>query len=158
MAPVGFESRDRATLEEEDVGPRPGDLEIHRAAGLALERDGERGRGARLRHVDRGHAGEPSRHRDLAHAARRGDGHAALVGDRGRADREGVAAETIASGVTVPATTLSPRPHAALTTTSSRAPVTGFALKTTPAASAGMSCWTRTAARSGVAGRPAWRR
>src|SRR3954451_2748368 len=65
---------------------------------------------------------------------------------------------TIASGVTVPATTLSPRPHAALTRTSSRAPVTGFALKTTPAASAGMSCWTRTAARSGVAGRPAWRR
>ena len=49
------------------------------------------------------------------------------------ADREVVAARRrYASGVTVPDTTLSPRPKVALTTISSRAPVTGFALKTTP--------------------------
>ena len=49
------------------------------------------------------------------------------------------------SGVTVPLTMLSPSPQLALTTSSSRLPVIGLALKTTADASAGTICCTSTA-------------
>jgi len=51
---VGRKSRDRAALQEEEVGARPGHLDVDRPARLALEGGGEARRGARLRRVDGG--------------------------------------------------------------------------------------------------------
>lgn len=55
---------------------------------------------------------------------------------------------TSVSGVTWPLTMASPSPQAALMCTSPRAPVTGCAVKSTPAASAGTSSCTTTARRT----------
>jgi hypothetical protein len=59
---------------------------------------------------------------------------------------------THSSGDTMPATSRSPRPRTALTTAVSTSPVTGSALKATPAASAAAIGWTSTAM---VTSRPA---
>src|ERR671921_1935658 len=52
---------------------------------------------------------------------------------------------TIESGVTVPLTTDSPRPHAALIVNSFRRPFEGLAVNITPAASNSTILWTTTA-------------
>ncbi|GAB2958037.1 hypothetical protein GCM10027184_01190 [Saccharothrix stipae] len=57
---------------------------------------------------------------------------------------------TYSSGVTVPPTRASPRPGAALTTVSVREPVTGLAVNSTPAASAGTIRCTTTASATSV--------
>ena len=46
---MGRKSRDRAALQEEEVGARPGHLDVDRPARLALEGGGQARRGARLR-------------------------------------------------------------------------------------------------------------
>ena len=56
--------------------------------------------------------------------------------------------------VTAPLTTASPRPHAAASTISSRAPVVGFAVNMTPAASASTISWTTTASATSAGSIP----
>jgi hypothetical protein len=63
---------------------------------------------------------------------------------------------TIESGVTVPLTTDSPRPHAALIVNSFRRPFEGLAVNITPATSDSTILWTTTA-RLTVSGVMLWR-
>src|SRR5260370_1022516 len=56
------------------------------------------------------------------------------------------------SGVAWPGTSRSPEPWTALITVSARSPVAGLAVKATPAASAAIMRWTRTAIRAVACG------